>query len=242
MSTAEKIYFDVNTIYENYLKVQADFRNINQRINCQRDDFDYKVIKNLMLAQNFLNETIAHEGAKKFLAPSDMLELNAIIHLGRELKDRTEFQGFLELSREKFDKHLPYLMKWCKRHERDNDDPYLIAAGLYVRILAAPQLFSDGNHRTGAMVANYYLLRKGLNPFVLTNENAEEFFNLASDVKFKKKDIKSRFKRAVGWGDEIQTMRKFLKNNAQPFTVSKPCEWKDRLVEQRNPQAQDLQL
>jgi hypothetical protein len=52
-----------------------------------------------------------------------------------------------------------------------------------------------------------------------------EFLNLASDVKFKSNDIRSKFKRAIGWHDELARMRAFLKESAQPFTTDLLPEW-----------------
>ncbi|MCB9991488.1 MAG: Fic family protein [Rhodospirillales bacterium] len=225
MKKGQGLFFDTNAIYASYQNVQAEFDTINKTINCGRDAFDDDVKTHLMLAYNFLNARLGTGEKRTLLTPSDLLELNAIVHLGTDAELRQQYKGFLKQTEDKFYKHLPYLLEWCKRHERSNDDPYKIAAGLYVRILAEPQLFFDGNHRTGALVANYYLLKNGLNPFVLTTGNAVEFFNLASDVKFKKRDIQSKFKRAVGWRDEVHAMRDFLKKNALPFTASAPEIW-----------------
>jgi prophage maintenance system killer protein len=225
-------FFDVDTIYANYQMVQADFERINRVISCQRDAFDSSVVGNLMLAFNYLNAHLKSNGKERLLSPRDMLELNAIVHLGLSREARREYKGFLRQTEDKFQKYIPDLLTWYKRHEQGNDDPYKIAAGLYVRILAAPQLFFDGNHRTGALIANYYLMTKGLTPFVVTPENAVEFFNLASDIKFKKNDIGSKFKRAVGWRDEVQAMRDFLMENARPFTTQTLKEWKNTAPEE----------
>jgi hypothetical protein len=51
------------------------------------------------------------------------------------------------------------------------------AAGVYIRILSEPQLFIEGNHRTGALIMSYLLAREGRAPFVLTDDNAREYFN-----------------------------------------------------------------
>jgi prophage maintenance system killer protein/ribosomal protein S15P/S13E len=232
MKNAPEAFFDVDTIHANYRMVQADFGRINSIISCQRDAFDDSVVRNLMLAINYLNAHLKTAAKDHLLTPRNMLELNAIVHLGLSRDARKEYKGFLRQTEDKFQKYFPDLITWYRRHERENDDPYKIAAGLYVRILAAPQLFFDGNHRTGALIANYYLMTKGHQPFVVTTENAVEFFNLASDIKFKKKDIRSKFKRAVGWRDEVQAMRDFLIGNAQPFITPTLKEWHDETPEE----------
>ena len=57
------------------------------------------------------------------------------------------------------------------------------AAGVYIRILSEPQLFIEGNHRTGALIMTYLLAREGRPPFVLTEKNAREYFNPSSVFK-----------------------------------------------------------
>jgi hypothetical protein len=51
------------------------------------------------------------------------------------------------------------------------------AAGVYIYILSEPQLFIEGNHRTGALVFSYILAREGRPPFVLTAENTKAYLD-----------------------------------------------------------------
>ena len=55
------------------------------------------------------------------------------------------------------------------------------------RILSQPQLYIEGNHRTGALIMSYILIKDGKAPFVLTVENAREYFNPSTVVKETKK-------------------------------------------------------
>lgn len=155
-----------------------------------------------------------------------------LVHLGIDPSFRQMYYNFSHETEKKFCKHFPPLKEWCRRHEKHEDDPYKIAAGIYVRILAYPQLFIDGNHRSGALIANNYLISRGCMPFVLSCENAITFFNLASDIKFKKEDFNSKFKRAVGWKDELVQMRAFLKDNVRPFLTDKFPEFEIPQIDQ----------
>ncbi len=231
-------YFDLKKIDKSYQLVIADFDLINKTISCQRDKFDNVIAGNMLHAYNHINKRLALAPEKAILSSQEMLELNVIVHLGVDPEAREEYCGFIRHTEEKFVERIPFLMKWYDRHAQREDDPYKIAAGLYVRVLAEPQLFFDGNHRTGSLIANFYLLMKEKDPFVLTRDNAVEFFNLASDVKFKKEDIRSKFKRAIGWHDELARMRAFLEANAQPFTTDVMPEWTPQL--QDHPESQSL--
>ena len=229
MEMTTRKFFDLQKIYENYLLVIDEFDRINTIIDCKRDKFDSAMARNMLQAYNHINNHLASNRRPAMLSWKDVLELNLIVHLGLHEETRSEYCRFIRHTEERFEAQFPSLMMWYDRHEASEDDPYKIAAGLYVRILARPQLFIEGNHRTGSLVANYYLLLKSREPFVMTPDNAVEFLNLASDVKFKSNDIGSKFRRVIGWRDELSRMRVFLKENAQPFTTDVKPEWTAQL-------------
>jgi hypothetical protein len=52
-----------------------------------------------------------------------------------------------------------------------------------VRILSKPQLFIEGNHRTGALIMSYVLLRNGRPPFVLNVDNALAYFDPSALIR-----------------------------------------------------------
>jgi len=232
-------FFDLHKIKENYDLVIDDFDRINEIVHCKRDKFDSFIARNMLHGYDHINKRLASNPGSALLSWKEMLELNMLVHLGANADRRNDYYGFVKHTEERFEERFPLVMKWFVRHEHQEDDPYKIAAGLYVRILSQPQLFIEGNHRTGSLVANYYLMLKGENPFVMTPYNAVEFLNLASDVKFTSEDIRSRFKRAIGWRDELARMRIFLKESALPFTTDVMPEWTRDLYERQ--EAEDVQ-
>ncbi len=100
-------------------------------------------------------------------------------------------------------------MEWCETHK--NDSPWERAAGVYVRILSEPQLYIEGNHRTGALIMSYLLARDGCAPFVLSVDNAKAYFDPSSLIK------KTR-KRSVAMLVKIPGLRnrfsRFLRDQA----------------------------
>jgi hypothetical protein len=50
-------------------------------------------------------------------------------------------------------------------------------------VLSQPQLYQEGNHRTGSLIASGILLQNGCPPFV-TRQNAVAYFNPSSEIKF----------------------------------------------------------
>ncbi|QQR68776.1 MAG: hypothetical protein IPI58_08030 [Alphaproteobacteria bacterium] len=221
MGDRNNSFFDIDKIEQNYRLVMENFERINRQTNCSRDVFGEEIAGNLLCGYDWINRRLA-KNRHEFLSLDELLEINMIVHLGNAPSKRAEYGAFVNETGDKLCKYAPSLLKWYRRHEKKAEDPYKIAAGLYVRVLARPQLYLDGNHRTGSLIANCYLLMKGENPFIMTPHNAVEFLDLASDIKFKKDDIGSKFKRAVGWRDELARMRAFLKINALPYTTSTP--------------------
>lgn len=61
--------------------------------------------------------------------------------------------------------------------------PYSLATEAYLRILTPPQLFLEGNHRTGALLMSYLLLWDGLPPFVLSHSNYRQCFSLSARLR-----------------------------------------------------------
>jgi hypothetical protein len=64
---------------------------------------------------------------------------------------------------------------------------YKVASQVYVGVLSQPQLYQEGNHRTGSLIASGILLQNGCPPFVLTQRDAVSYFNPSSEIKFSDK-------------------------------------------------------
>jgi hypothetical protein len=70
-----------------------------------------------------------------------------------------------------------------------------VASQIYVGVLSQPQLYQEGNHRTGSLIASGILLQTGCAPFVLTPRNAIAYFNPSSEIKFTdKRSIRGRLR------------------------------------------------
>jgi hypothetical protein len=82
------------------------------------------------------------------------------------------------------------------------------AAGVYIRMLSNPQLFIEGNHRTGALIMSYILAREGRAPFVLTKLNARAYFDPSSVFKkASKRSLMMRLKMpglTIAFADYLQ--------------------------------------
>ena len=73
------------------------------------------------------------------------------------------------------------MVEWHAGHA---DEPaWSRAAGVYVRMLSTPQLFIEGNHRTGVLVMSQILMSAGRPPFVLSAANARAYFEASTALR-----------------------------------------------------------
>ena len=110
------------------------------------------------------------------------------------------------------------IVEWLAVHSEDS--AWKRAAGVYVRMLSKPQLFIEGNHRTGVLVMSYLLLWDGKPPFVLTVDNAEAFFDPSTVIR----DIRKRSPAAMFRLPGIKKrFAKFLCAQADPRYLRAPA-------------------
>jgi len=114
-----------------------------------------------------------------------MLEINATVLCGRDPARRVEFAQHLAATEEHFFNNveggIKDLFNWYSAYH--SESVWKRAAGVYVRILSKPQLFIEGNNRSGSLIVSYLLMRAGQPPFVLTLDNAEGYFNPSSVIR-----------------------------------------------------------
>jgi hypothetical protein len=199
-------------IGDELIDVQRHFPEINAVLECRRDDFTDLVRQNMLAAYEFLDAVVADdldlfsdEGMEA------LLQLNHLVLLGRGYDPR-EFRRHITLTRNKFfDNFRQYVKpvrRWYRKHETEN--PYKVASQVYVGVLSQPQLFQEGNHRTGSLIASGILLQNGCPPFVLTRANAVAYFDPSSQIKFTDK-------RSIGGKLRLpkyqRAFREFLQGN-----------------------------
>ena len=123
--------------------------------------------------------------------PEQMLELNHIVLCGRDPLVRMEFAKHIQETERRFFKQIKPVQRWYKKNKKES--VYKVASQIYVSVLSQPQMFFEGNHRTGSLIASYFLLMKGMDPFVLNRDNAVAYFEPSTQIKFRNKEtIKGR--------------------------------------------------
>ncbi len=168
------------------IDLQRHFPTINAALNLRRDDFTDQVRLNMIAAYEFLDAVVqqnvdlfSDEGLEA------LLHLNHLVLLGRGYDSRANGRHISTTRQQFFANFTQYvkpIRRWYRRHGTEN--PYKVAAQVYVGVLSQPQLYQEGNHRTGSLIASGILLQNGCAPFVLTRQNAIAYFNPSSEIKF----------------------------------------------------------
>lgn len=186
MGKFKEYRLNLEEIRASLLGVQRDFERISEEMLMRREPLDDRIIDNLLAGYAYVDQLL-EDGVDMFsLKGSDhIIELNHIVLCGLDDRVRLEFGPHILETRRRFSQGIGQLLSWYE--SRKSKSAYKRAAGVYVLGVSQPQLFLEGNHRTGSLLASYILVRDGKPPFVLTRENALAYFNPSTLIKYKHK-------------------------------------------------------
>ena len=197
-----ELRLNLAAIERSLTRVEAHWQDIDDqldRLKIGRKDTPFNAVlrERMMAAYEYLDRQLA-SGERPF-GPSMLthaVELNELVHYGRDAELRREYRKAIEANREKVRLNIQPVERWYRRHERRHSPPIKIASEIYVSILGWPQLFIEGNHRTGSLIASWIDLAHGLPPFVLSVENALSYFAPSAEIK--------SFANATTWRGRLQ--------------------------------------
>ncbi len=155
-----------------------------QGIGRKDTPFTATVRMRMMSAYNYLDTMLAQQ-IPPFSAESikPMLLMNERVHYGTDERLLAEYVKAREATAEKFHRYIGPIQDWYERHQRRGDHPLKLAAEIYVSILGYPQLYIEGNHRTGSLIANWITVYYGFSPFILSFDNAIAYFAPSAEIK-----------------------------------------------------------
>jgi len=179
-------HLDLQSIEASLRGVQNEFHWINQALNVPRERMDDEVVENLMSGYALVSQLLEAKVDLFALGSSAyLLELNTRVLCGTSEQKRREYQKHIAATNHHFyertDAGIQDLAEWYALHRHES--VWHRAAGIYIRILTEPQLFIEGNDRTGTLVMSYLLAQAGHPPFVLTTANAKAYFDSSALVK-----------------------------------------------------------
>jgi hypothetical protein len=176
--------------------VQKTFNCINSTLEMSREAMQEKIVANMLAGYRYVNTLLEREiDPLHRKQVHHFLELNHIVLCGPDQQTRSEYDGYIRTTKERFygqeEFSISHIRAWAERHQKDS--PWKRAAGLYILQLSQPQLFEEGNHRTGALLMSTILVRSGEPPFVLTVKNAKAYFDPSSLAKQTHKNLFSTY-------------------------------------------------
>jgi hypothetical protein len=203
-------------------ELQRAFPQINKDLFDRRDPLDDDVLDNMLAGYARVDQLVC-DGVDIFAMGQlhHWLDLNATVLCGDGLVVRARHHRLLEATESRFYEQpngsISDIMEWYALN--GGKSVWRRATGVFIRVLSEPQLFIEGNHRTGALVMSYLLGREGRPPFVLTAKNAREFFNPSSVIKKTKKRSLSMQLKMPGLG---RAFADYLQRQANPsFLLSR---------------------
>ena len=167
-------------------EVQSEFPRISQALNFSREWMDGEVVENLLSGYALVNQLLESDTQLFGLGGSAyLLELNTRVLCGTDEQKRREYNRHIAANNRYFygrpDAGVQDLAEWYPLHQYE--PVWQRAAGIYIRILREPQVFIEGNDRTGTLVMSYLLAKEGKPPFVLSPSNAQAYFEYSARVK-----------------------------------------------------------
>jgi hypothetical protein len=166
--------------------VQSEFAAINQSMRFSLEQMDEEVVDNLISGYSLINYLLEANIELFDLGNSAyLLELNTRVLCGTNEQKRIEYHKYIAANEryfyERTDAGIQDLSEWYKLHRHES--VWYLVASIYIRMLSEPQVFIEGNDRTGALVINYILAKEGQVPFVLTTANAKTYFKISALIK-----------------------------------------------------------
>lgn len=160
--------------------VQKNFASINASLHCRRETMADEIVANMMAGYEFVDQLVADRSALFSMGHLRwLLELNALVLCGRDPRERERHAEHLAATEEHFygerDDGIRDVVEWYELHK--SESVWKRAAGVYIRVLSEPQLFIEGNHRTGALIMSFILATESQPPFVLSIDNARSYFD-----------------------------------------------------------------
>ncbi len=186
MKQAVSPRFNLQGIEQSLRGVQEQLPVLNRELKLPRERMDDEVVENLMSGYALVNQLLeAKIELFAFGSSAYLLELNNRVLCGKSEQKRYEYKKHIEATHryfyERTDAGIQDLAEWYALHRHES--VWHRAASIYIRILSEPQVFIEGNDRTGALVMSYILAKEGQPPFVLTSANAKAYFEFSALVK-----------------------------------------------------------
>lgn len=194
------VSLDLSAIADALHTLQSRLPQINTLLSSERQPLVNEVVDNMVAGYALVDRLVGSDTDLTALGNSQsILELNLTVLYGPADERNSPEAGAAILASERYfyeksGNGIGDVMDFLA--ETHFADVWHKAAGLYIRMMATPQLFIEGNHRTGTLLMSYLLMRHGKPPFVVNSHNAVSYFELSAPLKsLKRRSLRMRLRR-----------------------------------------------
>lgn len=218
---------NIKEIESSYNEVLENWESIDDlldkhKVGRKDTPFNGPLMDNLLTAWDYIDYLLKkqdYEGLLSRYGGADMLEINHRVHYGEDYVLRYEYKKAIKATGEKFSKQIQPIRKYYNKHMKDEQAVNRVASEVFIAIVGQPQLFIEGNHRSGSVISSWINMAHDKPPFVLTVENALTFFEPAQVIK--KFNKKSRWRSITKLPKHKADFRKFWEKHCDMRFVLK---------------------
>ncbi|MBT8362809.1 MAG: hypothetical protein KJO32_17810 [Deltaproteobacteria bacterium] len=181
---------NLDEIEKSYAKVLAQWQQIDDQLEKSKvgrkdTPFDTQLMENMLSAWEYIDYFIKKKDYSLLSNKGgpDMLEINHRVHYGVDAEQRAEYKKAIKATTEKFSKQVLPIRNYYKNKIKNKHSIDVIASEIFIATIGQPQLYIEGNHRSGSIVASWINLEHNKPPFVLSVDNALAFFRPAQEIK-----------------------------------------------------------
>lgn len=179
---------NIDAIRSSLIEVQQHFPEINAALPVKQKPPSNEVIENLLQGYRTINTYITNDVDLLALGNSNaLLHLNEIVlYYSAGTQQREQHDQFESTKTHFYEMEnggIGDLMEWMDLHEQTHF--WKKSAGVFCHMVAQPQLFLEGNHRVATLVVSYLMMKEGYAPFVVTMDNAKDYFDITEQMKQK---------------------------------------------------------
>ena len=183
---------DLQAISQALHGLRQNMEHVNHRLEHDQVSLSTQSVNQIVQAYGLLDHYIGSGLPLLSMGQSrEVLALNHCVLFGQESMAGGDYRKALKASEQHFYRvsspGIGEMIEWYSRHRHQT--VWKQAAGVYLNTVGPPQLFLEGNHRTGVLLANYVLARTNKAPLVLDDQLATGWFKLTEDIRERRKKI-----------------------------------------------------
>lgn len=184
--------FDLHAICDALCGLSRRMPQVNAQLENHHPGLDEDSVQHLLQAYALLDHFL--DSGKQLLSmgqSGDLLALNHCVLFGSENADNHEFDRAFAASEEHFygqgGAGVGELLSWyAAQHDQS---VWMRAAGVFLRTLGPPQLFIEGNHRTGVLLVNFVLGMDRQPPLVIDQQFAPVWFERTEALRTRRRSF-----------------------------------------------------